>query len=38
MTIEIKYYIEKVKERAIKQYKQKRRNEEDSLIYDNTLL
>ncbi len=29
------YYIERVKERAIEQYKQERRNEEDSLIYSN---
>lgn len=32
------YYIERVKERAIEQYKQERRNEEISLIYGNILL
>lgn len=31
-------YIERVKEQAIEQYKQERRNEENSLIYDNILL
>jgi hypothetical protein len=32
------YYIERVKERAIEQYKQEHRDEEDSPIYDNILL